>query len=423
MQSHDRADDMAHSKNRSVLRFLAGFFLVIGSAAASGQKAVPDSLPWSVRMAESVIKRNPSPGALDFRPRPRWGYVQGLVLLSLQQVWAATGNPRYLDYGKQYCDLLIDSSGAIRGIQIDEYNIDNINAGKILFKLLDQTQDPKYKKALLLLRSQFEKHPRTSEGGFWHKKIYPHQMWLDGLYMGSPFLAEFASRFGEPVLFDDVANQFILMEKHGRDAKTGLLHHGWDESRQQKWADPVTGKSPHFWGRGMGWFAMALVDALDFIPKNHPRRNDLIGILKRTVRAITDFQDGETGLWYQVLDQGRREGNYLESSASTMFVYALAKAARNKWIPDEYLGIAEKGYQGILRHLITVDDDGTVHINEACAGAGLGGNPYRDGSYEYYIHEMIRTDDGKAVGPFIMASLLFESLHPSGNTGDSSPIK
>lgn len=397
---------------------------LFGPGAFHGQILISESLPWSVRMARSVIRQRPLPGTNDFTVRPRWGYVEGLVAYSLQKTWLSTGEGAFLDYSRRYADLFIDSSGAIRGIRIDDYNIDNINAGKILFLLYEKTGDEKFKKAIFLLRSQFDKHPRTSEGGFWHKKIYPHQMWLDGLYMGSPFLAQFASTFGEPALFDDVANQFLLMEKHSRDSRTGLLYHGWDESRQQKWADPVSGRSPHFWGRGMGWYAMALVDALDFFPKDHPRRNDIIAVLNRLAKAVVSVQDAETGLWYQVLDQAKREGNYLEATASTMFVYTLAKGFQNGYLGAEYLDAARKGYAGILRHLITVDPDGNVHIHQACAGAGLGGNPYRDGSYAYYIHEHVRSDDGKAIGPFIMGSLILESLggklpSDSGGAGSS----
>jgi unsaturated rhamnogalacturonyl hydrolase len=235
-------------------------------------------------------------------------------------------------------------------------------------------------------------------------------MWLDGLYMASPFLAEFAKTFNEPALFDDVANQIILMEKHARDEKTGLLYHGWDESRQQRWANPETGQSPNFWGRAMGWYAMALVDVLDFLPADHPKRPEVIAILQRLAMAITNFQDAKTGLWYQVLDKGGKEENYLESSASCMFVYALAKAVKKGYIDSNFLNVAKKGYEGILKNFIEVDKDGLVQIHQACSVAGLGGDPYRDGSYEYYIGEKIRINDPKAVGPFILASLELESI-------------
>ncbi|UCE08894.1 MAG: glycoside hydrolase family 88 protein [bacterium] len=361
-------------------------------------------------MTESVMKRNPEPWMIDFRKTPKWEYTQGLVLKAAMHLWMTTGVEKYFQYVKAYYDQFVQEEGTIMLYKLEEYNIDRINPGKPLFRLYQETGDEKFKQAIFLLRRQMKTHPRTSEGGFWHKKIYPHQMWLDGLYMGSPFLVEFAKTFNEPSLFDDVAMQIILMEKHARDETTGLLYHGWDESRQQRWANPETGLSQHFWGRGMGWYAMALVDVLDFLPTNHPKRQDIIAILQRLSTAIAKFQDAETGLWYQVLDQGGREGNYLESSASSMFVYTLVKAVKKGYIDSKFLSVAQKGYDGILKHFIEVDEEGLVNINWACAGAGLGGNPYRDGSYEYYINEKIRSNDPKAVGPFILASLEFESL-------------
>ena len=390
------------------------FILIIAIVIAllsSNSSMQEKKLPWSERMAESVMKRNPEPWMIDFRKTPKWEYTQGLALKAIMHVWLATGKDKYFQYVKAYYDQFVKEDGTIMLYKLKDYNIDRINPGKALFRLYHETGEEKFKKAIFLLRNQMKTHPRTSEGGFWHKKIYPHQMWLDGLYMGSPFLAEFAKTFDEPALFDDVANQIILMEKYARDDKTGLLYHGWDESRQQRWANPETGRSPHFWGRGMGWYAMALVDVLDFLPADHPKHPEIIGILQRLSTAVSKFQDAETGLWYQVVDQGDREGNYLESSASNMFVYTLVKAVKKGYIDSKFMKVAQKGYNGILKHFIEVDDDGMVHLHKACAGAGLGGNPYRDGSYEYYITERIRSNDPKAVGPFILASLEFERNH------------
>jgi unsaturated rhamnogalacturonyl hydrolase len=369
------------------------------------------NLPWSSRMADSEIKRNPEPWMIDFRDTPKWEYTQGLVLKAILQVWQATGDEKYFHYVYAYYDQFIDTAGNILTYDLEEYNIDRINPGKVLFPLYQKTGAEKFKKAIFLLRKQMQTHPRTSEGGFWHKNIYPHQMWLDGLYMAAPFLAEFARTFNEPALFDDVANQIILMEMHARDEKTGLLFHGWDESGQQRWADPVTGRSPNFWGRAMGWYSMALVDVLDFLPDNHPRRMEIINILNRLAIVITEFQDEKTGVWYQVVDQGGKQGNYLESSASCMFVYALAKAVNENYIDPKFLNVVQKGYAGILKNFIEVDKKGLVHIHRACSVAGLGGDPYRDGSYEYYVNEPVRSNDPKAVGPFIMASLEFESVN------------
>jgi rhamnogalacturonyl hydrolase YesR len=370
--------------------------------------AVPADMPWSDRMIHSEMARNPESWMIDFSPRPRWKYPSGLMMKAIWTAGMRSDNQSYRDYVQSYYDTLINEDGTIQTYEARSYNIDNINPGKTLIDLYQRTGREKYRKAIQSVREQMRTHPRTSEGGFWHKQIYPHQMWLDGLYMGAAFLAQYAAAFDEPALFDDVALQFNLMEKHARDEKTGLLYHGWDESRTQKWADPNTGLSPHFWGRSLGWFAMALVDTLDYFPQEHPQRKQLIAMLNRLMEAVVNYQDPATGVWYQVVDKPQAEGNYTESSCSAMFVYTLLKAVRKGYIPPSYASAAEKGYQGILKEFVEVAPDGQVHLTKGCSVAGLGGNPYRDGSYEYYISEQVRNDDPKAVGPFILASLEYE---------------
>jgi unsaturated rhamnogalacturonyl hydrolase len=391
----------------------AGFALAAAFAAVlaacRSSNPVPETLPWSVRMTETVLRRSPDPADLESPKKPYWEYTYGLVLKAVLETWVATGDGRYFDYVRNYYNRFIDRNGSILTYRIGEYNIDRINPGKPLFRLYRETGDEKYRMALDTLRSQMATHPRTAEGGFWHKNKYPHQMWLDGIYMASPFLAQYGAEFDEPGLLDEAAKQVRLMEKHSREEKTGLLYHGWDESRRQRWADPHTGLSSQFWGRSMGWYAMAVVDVLDFLPADHPERLELTALFTRLATAVTNVQDPETGLWYQVLDQGTRKGNYLESSASCMFVYALAKGVRTGVLHPAYRHIAEKGYRGILDRFIRTDRKGWVHIDSACAVAGLGGDPYRDGSYGYYIGEKIRSDDPKAVGPFILASLEMEN--------------
>lgn len=371
---------------------------------------VPSTAPMSVRMADSDMIRNPKAWMIDFAKTPKWNYTPGLVCSAIQQVWKKTGDEKYYNYIKTYADEMINEDGTIKTYKPQEYNIDKVNPGKFLFGLYKHTGDEKYAKAIKLMRDQMRTHPRTSEGGFWHKKIYPHQMWLDGLYMGSPFLVQYAQVFNEPALYDDVALQIELIDKHTYDEKIGLYYHGWDESKEQKWADKKTGRSPHVWGRAMGWYAMALVDVLDFFPKDHPKYNFILSNVEKMAKSVVRYQDKATGLWYQVVDQGNRKGNYLEGSASSMFAYFLLKAADKGYINKEYLDNGIKAYKGILDNLIKVDDNGLVSITQVCGVAGLGGNPYRDGSYEYYVNEIIRDNDPKAVGPFIMASLLYEEL-------------
>jgi unsaturated rhamnogalacturonyl hydrolase len=372
---------------------------------------VPRMGPWSGRMADSVLRRNPDYWSIDFHDKPRWEYTYGLVLRSILEVWESDREKRFFDYVDGYYRRMIDSEGRIETYQPEDYNIDRINPGKPLFTLFRVTGEAKYSKAIHSLRDQMRTHPRTSEGGFWHKRIYPSQMWLDGIYMASPFLAEYAKVFNEPALFDEAARQALLMEKYAREEKSGLLYHGWDESRSQRWADPVTGLSPHFWGRSMGWYAMAVVDILDFLPEDHPQRPVLVALFNRLATAVTNVQDHDTGLWFQVLDMGTRKDNYLESSASCMFVYALAKGVRLKVLHPAFLNIAQKGYLGILDRFIDVDRAGLVTICGGCAVAGLGGDPYRDGSFEYYVHEKVRCNDPKAVGAFILASLEIEGAN------------
>lgn len=370
--------------------------------------------PWSLRMADSVMKRTPDPLLLDVTgDTPKWDYTQGLVLLAMQQLAQRTGNERYANYVQAYYNTMIDADGRIHAYNITDYSLDRINAGKELFPLYEKTHDEKYRKAIETLRRQLREQPRNADGGFWHKKRYPHQMWLDGLYMGAPFLAQYAKVFHEPAAFDDVITQFVLMEKHSRDEKSGLLTHGWDESREQKWADPKTGRSPAFWGRAIGWYAMGLVEALDFVPPDHPRRGELIAILRRLAEAVTRVQDPKSGVWWQVLDQQGREKNYLESSASAMFTFVLLKASRLGYIDEKYGAVGRRAYDGILKAFIEVDKDGLVNIHRAVAVVGLGGDPekerYRDGTYEYYVTESVRSNDPKAVGPFIFASMEMEA--------------
>ena len=387
---------------------LTGFLTLLQPGFAQTQKGRTAGLEMAIKMADSEMKQFPEPWTVDYNPKPVWNYTQGLVAQSMIQVWKAGNNKTYYTYAKEYADKFIDSKGNISGYKIEEYNIDCVNSGKFLFDLFEKTKDERYRKAIILLRNQLKTQPRTSEGGFWHKQRYPNQMWLDGLYMGAPFYAQYAVAFNEPAIFDDVVNQFVIIHKHTFNPKIGLNYHGWDESKTQKWANPETGCSPNFWGRAMGWYVVALVDVLDFIPQEHAGRARILEILNQVVVGVKKYQDPKTGLWYQVLDQGQREGNYLEATASSMFTYALLKASRKGYISNDYKATAIKAYNGILKNLIQNNGDGTINLTKCCSVAGLGGNPYRDGSYGYYVHEPVRANDAKGVGPFIMASLEFD---------------
>ncbi|HXD31953.1 MAG TPA: glycoside hydrolase family 88 protein [Pyrinomonadaceae bacterium] len=366
-------------------------------------QAQPKTL--SERLADTAMTRWKDSWELDRTRTERWSYDQGVLMKGIEGVWYNTANADYFRFIQRSIDRFVNDDGSIKTYKLDEYNIDHVLNGRLLLMLYKVTERDKYRKAAELLRQQLKTHPRTSEGGFWHKKIYPSQMWLDGLYMGEPFYAEYAALYHEDADFDDIAKQFILMETHARDPKTGLLYHGWDESKQQRWANPKTGVSPNFWARAMGWYGMALVDTLDYFPKDHPKRDTLIGILNRLAVSIKKYQSPRTGLWYDVIDKGSSRGNYFEASASCMFVYALAKGIRQGYLaPYSFLPVAQKGYQGITQQFIQIESNGQVNLKGTVSVSGLGGNPYRDGSYDYYLSEKIVTNDTKGMGAFLMAS-------------------
>jgi len=362
-----------------------------------------------IKMADSEMKRNPEAWMIDFSKAPKWNYCHGLEMMALLQVWEKTGENKYYDYVYEYADFMINENGEIKTYSPEEYNIDRVNTGKILFPILYKEKGERFDKALKLLRSQMNTHPRTKNRSYWHKKVYPHQVWLDGLYMACPFLAEYAREFNEPDLFDDVALQIIDVHNHMYDKKTGLYYHGWDESRGQKWSDPVTGLSPNFWSRSIGWYMMAMVDVLDFLPEEHPERKEIISIFKNLSQSVEKFRDKNTGMWYQVTDQIGRDGNYLESTGSMMFIYSWVKGSQKGYLDKSYIKKGKDAYNQFVKQFINDESDGTISVTGCCAVAGLGGDKfYRDGSFEYYISEPVRKNDPKAVSPFIMTSILLD---------------
>lgn len=371
------------------------------------ESILSDQLKWSERMAFSIMNRYPQAWKIDNHESPKWDYKIGMILTAYEKLYNSTKNPKYYDYIKGYVDTLIDENGAFQNFDPQDHNIDFINAGKILFNLYDTTKKQKYFTALKTLRRQFDDHPRTPSGGFWHKKIYPNQMWLDGLYMGAPFYARYTFEFEKNEKLNDVAHQFELLHSHTFDQKTGLYFHAWDESKQMPWANKQTGTAPHIWLRALGWYGMALVDALDYFPKDHPKQKELVLYLNELATAVSKYQD-KSGLWYQVPDLATRKGNYLEASGSSMLVYSLAKGVHKGYLPSQFETIANKGFKGIISKLIKIDDGGQIHITQVCASAGLGGNPYRDGSFDYYINEKIKEDNSHGLGAFLLAAIELE---------------
>ncbi len=364
-------------------------------------------LLWSQRAANAAIARWPdghtAPGAPE-----KWNYELGTLLEGMDTVWLNTADPRYFHYIQNSVDSLLAPDGSIPTLKTEDHELDNILLGRQLLLLYRVTRNQRYLTAATFLYDQLAQQPRNVSGGFWHKQRYPNQMWLDGLYMAEPFRAEYASISHHPEDFADITHQFVLMEQHARDPKTGLLYHGWDESKQERWANKQTGDSSEFWARGMGWYTMALVDTLGYYPDGDPGRKQLLAILQREAAAVARYQDPSTGLWYQVVDKPGAKGNYFESSAACMFVYGFAKGVRRGYLPENYLTNAERGYHGILTHFITTES-GDVSLSDTVKGAGLGGDPYRDGSYAYYIGEKIATNDPKGVGAFLLAASEMET--------------
>ena len=391
--------------------------LFSGVAIASPpQVLISSPKPLSVRMAESEIARNPYATQLDgMKGVRKWNYTTGLELQSFTDVAKRYDVPHLVEYAQHWYDTMIDPEGVIYKYKKENYNIDHICPGRALRRVYDKTGEKRYRTAAQTLWEQVEGQPRTEAGGFWHKKIYPNQMWLDGLYMGAPFYAEYVTRYGRKLpkrqreYFNDIAHQFTTVAKYTYDPKTELFRHAWDESKQMFWCDPETGQSAHAWGRAMGWYAMALVETLDFMPKGEGR-DDMVKILNHIYEVLPRYADPQTGMWYQVLDSPTRQGNYQEATASIMFTYAYLKGVRKGYLPwsrkEEVLELYEK----FVKRFVRENPDGTISITDCCAVAGLGGSSMRKGDFDYYISEPIIDNDNKGVGPFIWASLEYEAL-------------
>ncbi|WP_010665449.1 glycoside hydrolase family 88/105 protein [Marinilabilia salmonicolor] len=386
-----------------ILIYILAVFGILSSVGCNNEKPAEENGKWSVKMANSVIERHDSLVNYLNPDKIKWQYDIAMVGQAIDKLGHV--DSVYSQYMEDYVDYFVTESGDVRKYDPTDYNIDRINPAKNIITVYKRKGDAKYRKAIEMHVEQMRNHPKTKSGGYWHKKIYPWQIWLDGVYMATPFLAQYAREFNAPEWFDEVAHEILLTYQVTHDDETGLLYHAWDESKEQQWADPETGRSPHFWSRAMGWYMMAIVDVLDYFPEDHPKRDSMITVFQNTADALMNVQDEETGLWYQVLDMGDREGNYIEGSGSSMFAYAFAKGARKGYLDKSYLKTANSIFDGILEHLITVDENGLVTMHHICGACGLGGNPYRDGTFEYYISETQVDNDPKGVGPFILAAI------------------
>ena len=396
-----------------------GAFLALLMILAVGQLHSQQE-PWSTRTAEAARARWPNGRFVPPDAKWAWNYELGTLLEGIGSVWKSTGDARYIHYIQSSVDQFVPEDGTIPSRKLEEYQLDNILLGRQLLFLYAATKDERYAKAATVLYDQLQHQPRNQEGGFWHKQAYPNQMWLDGLYMAEPFYAEYAKTFHHPEAFADIAHQFELIDTHMRDPKTGLLYHGWDESKKERWSNATTGLSSQFWARAMGWYMMALVDTLDYLPANDPGRKVLLAQLKRDAAAVVQYQDPAIGLWWQVMDRGGAKGNFYESSAACMFVYALQKSVRLGYLPQSYSVAAKRGYKGILSKFIQTGPGNDVSLTDTVKAAGLGGNPYRDGTYEYYIGEKLVTNDAKGVGAFLLASSEMEKAGKATSTRNNN---
>lgn len=333
----------------------------------------------------------------------KWNYIDGCMITALLSLYEITGNDRYFNFAKDFVDYFVQEDGSIRTYDVKEYNLDNINTASNLFFLYDKTGDEKYKKALDLVRTQLDTMPRTKEGSFWHKDIYPNQVWLDGLYMAEPFYMRYETKFRNMEKCNDVIHQFKNVEKYMKDEKTGLYYHGYDESREMYWADPKTGCSPNFWLRSLGWFSLALTEtAMACDEALYYEKRYLIGLLEKLVDALIPFQD-KSGMFYQVPDKPDDERNYLETSGTALIAYAILKAVRLGFISPRYAAVGEKAFDGICESYLSKNEDGTLKLGGICLVAGLGGAQHRDGSLEYYFSEPVVENEAKGVAPFLLA--------------------
>lgn len=371
-----------------------------------------NALQLAQEIGKSEMRHNPELWTCDGAEKPKWEYTPTLMARAFVELYNETSDTTYLNHAQRFADQFIGEDGAILTYKQSLYNMDRIQGGNFLILLNEINPQPQYLTAIETLRDQLRNQPRTAEGGFWHKQVYEHQMWLDGLFTGTTFYARYAAWKPEPEAWSDIANQFLTVDKHTRKAN-GLNHHGWDESRQMAWSDSVTGCSAETWGRAEGWYVMALVDVLELMPADQPERPELIAILNRVMEALMAVQDKDTHLWYQVPDKGDQEGNYLESTCSAMYCYAMAKGVRIGVLDKNYKKEAQQVLESLKAHKIVTNEDGTLSLIDCCAVAGLGGNPFRDGTYDYYIHERIRKDDPKGVAPLILACLELHRIAPA----------
>jgi len=357
---------------------------------------------WSKSVVDSQLTRTPEAAKFG-----SWGYARALYLIGQYEVYKRTGDKRYLEFIKGWIDSIIDPKiDASGNLNVKVTNLDSIQAANLLLVLYKETHDDKYKRAAEVYRHAFDNYPRTSDGGFWHADpARAHQLWADGVYMGMPFLVRYGKMFGEEKYTQDEAVRQLLVYGKHLDSKVGLLYHAYDESGKQPWADPVTHHSAFFWCRAIGWYAMTSVDVLDVLPKNHPGRKEIIARLNRLIKAFERYQDPKTGLWFEVVDHGDDPNNWLETSSSSMYTYAIDIAVKRGYVSKKYKAVADKGYRGVMSK-VSIGDDGLANIADICEGTNVG-------DLAFYYGRKHPVNDFHGLGAFLIMNEEFQHDAPA----------
>jgi unsaturated rhamnogalacturonyl hydrolase len=371
------------------------------TGAAGGRD---DVYAWPIRVATSVRALYPTPVALG-----NWNYTEGMIADALVRIADRTGRDDDVTYVRGYLDRFVAADGSIdaKAYPFELYSLDRIRPGSSLLWIYERTKEEKYLTAAKYVASQLDKQPRTSDGGYWHRSTYPNQMWLDGIYMADVYSVQFGARTGQPKYFDEAVKQIELIYRHTHDPRTGLCYHGWDETKSRPWANKETGVSPEFWGRAIGWYAMAMADVMDALPAGHAGRKTILPIFQSVCRSLVKYQDRDTGMWYQILDKATAPKNYVETSSTLMFAYAMARGAERGWLGPEFLGHALRATRGVLNHQVDLLPGNRMDLRGTVQVGSLGGD---GGFYDYYVRVPVVTNDQKGIGAFMFLSLALSEI-------------
>lgn len=359
----------------------------------------------SSKVVESTMNTYPNIADFPIYAPNRWNYEYSFFLAGSYKQGKKKNNQAFIDYPQKWIDSFITEDNFKEGVyDMSEYKLDDVIPARLAILFHQQTGLSKYKAIADTIALHLKRQPKTSDGGYWHKQIYPNQMWLDGVFMGDVFSMQYAQAYNQPEWYDEAVHQIKLIYKHTVDSKTGLLYHGWDESKNPVWAHPQNGTSPEFWGRAIGWYVMALVECLDYLPESHPGRKEVIKILQDVCSSVKKYQDKKTSLWYQVLDKGDKSGNWIETSCSAMFAYVFAKGNHKGYLNKSYLTSAQQAYEGLLKNYIYIDDKGNLHLDRTVKVGTLNTKTSK-GDFQYYISTECRIDDYKGLAAFLYASI------------------